>query len=189
MACLASCHIEMQLPQNTATMTVFLGLLLFSLAEVLGRRSLEPHAHAPCYDCEFYHIMQRDQGFHDKQVACCLISFLANKFMEPTAFSLNFNLTNVSFRKTNILKTFSTVAEVICIKCSKLNSLSAMMWDMRQSEKKTAASHVTNGFVAWHSRHHGHLFTTIKIELGSINLKASRDCTLIHRVVAIKRCQ
>lgn len=59
---------EIYLLAKTAAITMLVGVLLLPKAEVMARRQMEPKAHAPCYDCEFYHIMQRDQGFHDKQV-------------------------------------------------------------------------------------------------------------------------
>ena len=62
-------HLHLTLPSvMTLIMTALLGLMLLPLLEVLAKRGLEPHAHAPCYDCEFYNIMQHDQGFHDRQV-------------------------------------------------------------------------------------------------------------------------
>ena len=51
---------------ETAMTAILVGTMLLSLAT--ARRGVEPNAHAPCYDCEFYHLMHRDQGFHEKQV-------------------------------------------------------------------------------------------------------------------------
>ena len=59
---------EIYLPAKTAAITMLAGVLLLPQAEVMARRQTEPKEHAPCYDCEFYHLMQRDQGFHDEQV-------------------------------------------------------------------------------------------------------------------------
>ncbi len=42
-------------------------VLLLSL-KVGAENALQPYAQAPCYDCPFYNFMQRDQGFHDRQV-------------------------------------------------------------------------------------------------------------------------
>ena len=66
-------HLHLTLPSvMTLIMTALLGPTLLPLLEVLAKRGLEPHAHAPCYDCEFYNIMQHDQGFHDRQVILSL---------------------------------------------------------------------------------------------------------------------
>ena len=60
---------EIYLPAKTAAITMLAGVLLLPQAEVMAGRQMEPKEHALCYDCEFYHMMmQRDQGFHDKQV-------------------------------------------------------------------------------------------------------------------------
>ena len=63
-------HLHLTLPSvMTLVMTTLLGLMLLPLTEVeLVERDSDRHAHAPCYDCEFYNIMQHDQGFHDRQV-------------------------------------------------------------------------------------------------------------------------
>ena len=57
------------LSPKAVTMNILTVFILLSLVKVIARRNLEPRAHAPCYDCEFHHIMQRDQGFHDNQVS------------------------------------------------------------------------------------------------------------------------
>ena len=59
---------ELHLSPKPVTMKIMAMFVLLSLVEVTARKHWEPRAHAPCYDCEFHHIMQRDQGFHDNQV-------------------------------------------------------------------------------------------------------------------------
>ena len=46
-------------------LAVVLPLLLVLVQ--LGAQADEPHA--PCYNCEIYHLMQSDQSFHDRQVS------------------------------------------------------------------------------------------------------------------------
>lgn len=62
---------ELHLSPKPVTMKITVMVVLLSLLEVTARKHREPRAHAPCYDCEFLHIMQRDHGFHDNQVCYC----------------------------------------------------------------------------------------------------------------------